>query len=447
MKRIRWILLLLAISISSRAQIQPGRFEASRPQSPIMFEALPFPGDSGKQRIDVLFRIPERLFVIVRNDEPEAQNEYLAKGEVAVELLNKEGVSSARALQKVTITSPTPAQEAGNIESYQGMMTFRVPPGEYTILMEVDDLESGRRVLDRNRRVATFGLKKGDSKLVPLFVNTIIEDSSGRFVTPQNLGGNPLFGKPGTLLLALPNTISPGEITSITYSIRSDDEEDRFTLEDTIANPVIFHKTTLQPRESQKSVRYQIVSSTEESSLLEVPIPLERLPLRSFSLSLQFRSGKETEEISKKFVTLWPDMPRSLRDVEYALEMLEYITRPSQLDSLRSGGYEEQRRNLETFWRDKDPRKETPINEAMAEYYRRVDYATQHYSSLRDNDGAKTDRGKVYILHGPPTRIERTLDPSSGYKEEWSYSSSGKVFLFVDENKSGRYTLVSSRTI
>jgi len=181
--------------------------------------------------------------------------------------------------------------------------------------------------------------------------------------------------------------------------------------------------------------------------MLEVPIPLERLPLRSFSLSLQIRSGKETEEITKKFVTLWPDMPRSLRDVEYALEMLNYITRPSQLDSLRSGSYEEQRRNLETFWRGKDPRKDTPINGAMAEYYRRVDYATQHYSSLRDNDGAKTDRGRIYILHGPPTKIERTLNPTSGYKEEWSYSSSGKVFLFVDENKSGRYTLVSSRTI
>lgn len=446
MKRIQWVFLLCGLTVSSQAQHQPGRSEGFRSQTPIIFEAIPLPGDSGKQRIDVHFRIPERLFVLVRNDEPDAKGEYLARGEVAVELLDKESVSFARALQKVTITSPTSNPEPGSMETYQGMMTFSVPSGEYTILMEVDDLESGRRVLDRNRRVSTFGLKKSESKPVPLFVNPIIEDTSGRFVTPQNFGGNPLFGKPGALLLALPNTLSPERITSITYAIRSDDEEDRFTLEDTVSNPVIFEKTTLQPIETQKSIRYQIVPSTE-SSMLEVPIPLERLPLRSFSLSLQIRSGKETEEITKKFVTLWPDMPRSLRDVEYALEMLNYITRPSQLDSLRSGSYEEQRRNLETFWRGKDPRKDTPINGAMAEYYRRVDYATQHYSSLRDNDGAKTDRGRIYILHGPPTKIERTLNPTSGYKEEWSYSSSGKVFLFVDENKSGRYTLVSSRTI
>jgi len=447
MKRSQWVFLLCAITVAGQAQIQPGRFEGSRSQNPIIFEAISFPGESGKQRIDVLFRIPERLFVLVRNNEPDTKGEYIARGEVAVELLDKESVSFARDLQKVIITSPTSLPEPGDMGTYQGMMTFSVPPGEYTILLEVDDLESGRRAIDRNRRITTFGLKKSESKPVPLFINPIVEDSTGRFVTPQNFGGNPLFGKPGALLLPLPNTISPEQVTSITYSIRSEDEEDRFTLEDTVSNPVIFEKSTLQPLETQKSIRYKIVPSTTESNILEVQIPIERLPLRSFSLSLVIGSGKEKHEVTNKFVTLWPDMPRSLRDVEYALEMLEYITRPSQLDSLRSGSYEEQRRNLEAFWREKDPRKDTPINEAMAEYYRRVDFATQHYSSLRDNDGAKTDRGKIYILHGPPTTIERTLDPTSGYKEEWSYASSGRVFLFVDENKSGRYTLVSSRTI
>ena len=47
------------------------------------------------------------------------------------------------------------------------------------------------------------------------------------------------------------------------------------------------------------------------------------------------------------------------------------------------------------FWRILDPTKDTKFNEAMAEYYTRVDYSFFNFRSLDQNDGTFTDRGKI----------------------------------------------------
>ena len=102
---------------------------------------------------------------------------------------------------------------------------------------------------------------------------------------------------------------------------------------------------------------------------------------------------------------------------------------------------------LSQFWKKKDSTPETAYNEVMVEYYRRVDHATRFFGTLRDPDGFKSDRGRIYILYGPPTNTERTLSPSSGYQEEWTYANAGKRFIFADESKSGNYVLVSTQSL
>jgi hypothetical protein len=80
----------------------------------------------------------------------------------------------------------------------------------------------------------------------------------------------------------------------------------------------------------------------------------------------------------------------------------------------------------------------------MTQYYRRVDYAIRTFGTLRQPDGFRSDRGRIFILYGPASTTERSLDPSSGFKEVWVYSRFKKKFVFVDENKSGNYILVSA---
>jgi GWxTD domain-containing protein len=66
------------------------------------------------------------------------------------------------------------------------------------------------------------------------------------------------------------------------------------------------------------------------------------------------------------------------------------------------------------FWTRRDPTPGTPENEFKEEHYRRLAYANQHFAATIP--GWKTDRGRVYIVYGPPDQIES--HPSRAVREE-----------------------------
>ncbi|HTR99827.1 MAG TPA: GWxTD domain-containing protein, partial [Bacteroidota bacterium] len=59
-------------------------------------------------------------------------------------------------------------------------------------------------------------------------------------------------------------------------------------------------------------------------------------------------------------------------------------------------------------------------------------------------DGFRSDRGRIYVLYGPPTSSDRTLDPVAGHREVWTYARLKKRFIFIDRDRSGNYILVTS---
>jgi GWxTD domain-containing protein len=65
---------------------------------------------------------------------------------------------------------------------------------------------------------------------------------------------------------------------------------------------------------------------------------------------------------------------------------------------------EERDHFIEQFWARRDPDPATLENEFKVEHYRRIVYANDHYSA--GIAGWKTDRGMIYIKHGPPDRLE-----------------------------------------
>ena len=59
------------------------------------------------------------------------------------------------------------------------------------------------------------------------------------------------------------------------------------------------------------------------------------------------------------------------------------------------------------FWARRDPTPNTAANEFKTEFENRAQYADQHFGNSRVK-GSMTDRGKILILFGPPTRALRT---------------------------------------
>jgi GWxTD domain-containing protein len=119
---------------------------------------------------------------------------------------------------------------------------------------------------------------------------------------------------------------------------------------------------------------------------------------------------------------------------------------------------DEREQFVEQFWERRNPNPGSPENEFKEEYYRRIAYANEHYAS--GIPGWRTDRGRIYIMYGPPDEIES--HPSGGTYvrppeegggetstypfEQWRYRyidgiGSNIILEFVDPTMTGEYHL------
>ena len=95
----------------------------------------------------------------------------------------------------------------------------------------------------------------------------------------------------------------------------------------------------------------------------------------------------------------------------------------------------------EEFWERRDPDPATKINEFKVEYYERMERADEIFIS-EGIPGYRTDRGRIYILFGPPmNRITDYVGSSGVCREVWYYGAFPVVF--VDNACMGKFTLVT----
>ena len=119
---------------------------------------------------------------------------------------------------------------------------------------------------------------------------------------------------------------------------------------------------------------------------------------------------------------------------------------------------DEREQFIENFWERRNPNPGSPENEYKEEYYRRIAYANEHFAS--GIPGWRTDRGRIYIMYGPPD--ENDTHPSGGTYlrpqeegggetatypfEQWRYRyidgiGTNIILEFVDPTMTGEYHL------
>ena len=92
-------------------------------------------------------------------------------------------------------------------------------------------------------------------------------------------------------------------------------------------------------------------------------------------------------------------------------EDVTYIITPDEKRAfLQLSTNEEREQFIENFWQRRNPDPESGENSFKEEHYRRIAYANEHFAS--GIPGWRTDRGRVYIMWGPPDSIED--HPSGG---------------------------------
>ncbi|MFZ1519150.1 MAG: GWxTD domain-containing protein, partial [Ignavibacteriaceae bacterium] len=98
------------------------------------------------------------------------------------------------------------------------------------------------------------------------------------------------------------------------------------------------------------------------------------------------------------------------------------------------------------FWKAKDEISATPENEFYRQYLQRIELCNDRYTSM-GKAGWKTDRGRIFLLYGEPTEIERYPNQlETRPYETWQYTEieGGVYFIFADLTGFSDYTLINS---
>jgi GWxTD domain-containing protein len=140
-------------------------------------------------------------------------------------------------------------------------------------------------------------------------------------------------------------------------------------------------------------------------------------------------------------------------------EDVVYIITPDERKAfLQLETNEERESFIESFWLRRSSNPDLPTNDFKEEHYRRIAYANEHFAS--GIPGWKTDRGRIYIIWGPPDEIEshptggtwdRPMEEGGGSTttypwETWRYRylegiQENVILEFVDPSSSGEYHL------
>jgi len=120
---------------------------------------------------------------------------------------------------------------------------------------------------------------------------------------------------------------------------------------------------------------------------------------------------------------------------------------------------DEREKFIDSFWERRNPNPGSRENEFKEEYYRRIAYANGHFASLGITEvgpagsgasrmpGWRTDRGRIYIMYGPPNEVDsHSGDDEKVPFEDWTYNYIDGIgnnikLEFVDPSMSGEFHL------
>ncbi|HKS81010.1 MAG TPA: GWxTD domain-containing protein [Candidatus Acidoferrales bacterium] len=143
---------------------------------------------------------------------------------------------------------------------------------------------------------------------------------------------------------------------------------------------------------------------------------------------------KAAHDQKKREKDLYKELDNSYK--KWLDEDVVYIISPEERSAfLHLTTNEEREQFIEAFWQRRNPDPDSPENTYKEEHYRRIAYANEHYAS--GIPGWKTDRGRIYIMWGPPD--ETDSHPSGGTYERPPEEGGGETTTYPFEDWRYRY--------
>ncbi len=315
--------------------------------------------------------------------------------------------------QRIVFATFADTREAGNRIRFH--RDFKLPPGEYKIDVKLEDLNGGRTSKAQGRvRVPEFG--PGALGLGDLQFGFCTNDSVFVLVPSRKFEAN------------LEQMCVQGSV----YDRRSDVAPRSYQVQWKILGEA-----------GDNVIKADTVLTLGQGGQFTLKPDARDLFLGTYTLEVEVKEGERRWRTARTFEVETLNLPRG-QNYTTVVEILSNIATPGEYETLRKAATDSLRaRAWESFWTRRDPTPDTPRNETMLDFFRRVRYANTHFSG-QTGAGWRTDQGRVYIRYGPPDQIEER--PATFYEpplQIWHYFALNQRFVFAEREGFGRYDLIS----
>ncbi len=401
-----------------------------------------FRGDEVSDVVEVYMMIPRILFEFVENDGTYSSSVY-----VRVAFAYDDTV---RQMKEWSFTDRVddPSQIT-DTQKIPEIVTINVPKGTYRIIAIVMDLNSKktyRKETDIHvRNFLSNKLELSDIQLSSQISRTETQNKFSKYFNYDIIpNASNVYGDQNPMIYAFCEVynLKTGQGQSESYQVL-------YTITD-INDKIIQQNDWLKKKKPGTSaVEIKGMNIAELNS-----------GLYNFKITIKEENAGDETVAFKRFYIAKNDQNKMMdnvmqeinlsalseRDLIELFNPLKYYATDKERKMFRKSNVDGKRNIINNFWKTRDPDPKTPLNEAEFEYQQRMNYVNEQFSSPQ-REGWKTDMGRVFLIYGRPSEIERF--PSSLESKPyqiWYYYDyeGGVIFVFVDRSGFGMMELVHS---
>jgi GWxTD domain-containing protein len=137
----------------------------------------------------------------------------------------------------------------------------------------------------------------------------------------------------------------------------------------------------------------------------------------------------------------------SAEELDDLFTKCKFIATKTEVDQYESlSGEQGKREFMQKFWDSRDQNQNDNMNKFYQDYLKRIKESNQKFRAGK-KEGWKTDRGRVYLVYGEPSEIERYPNETQARPYEiWHYNDieGGAIFVFGDLTGFSDYQLLHS---
>jgi len=334
-------------------------------------------------------------------------NVFVARYRVSIDF-RREGAPPVDLVREEVVRVPTFQETQRAEESVLFQQVLRITPGSYTVTVTVRDGGS----TSESRATGTFEAPRfvTGSHSAPI----LVYQATGR--------GN--LADPLALVLNPRGSVGYGSDTLLAYIEGYGYREPAtvpFTVFDEQQNPI--HRDSLRFR-GGRAVESQVIRLAPDS-----------VSLGELKLVVGDGAGERSVSALVSFTQAWV-----VTNFDEMLDLLRYYGQDERIAAMRRAPDQERARLWRQFYEETDPNPASPENEALNQYFSRVNAANQRFTD-EGIPGWRTDRGEVLITIGPP---DESIESSPGTQNRvirWTYLTHRLELFFQDETGFGRLRL------